>query len=63
MKMRRRYWMGIILNEETKNHPPSNWRGGKKTDRTTYTDNQVAKKASVGTGTVARYNRVMSTEI
>lgn len=52
-------------NTERRNQKssPLQLEGGKKTDRTTYTDNQVAKKASVGTGTVARYNRVMSTEI
>lgn len=32
------------------------------TDRSTFTDNQVAKKAGVGVGTVARYNKVMNSD-
>lgn len=34
--------------------------GDSKNQRSTYTDNQVAKRAGVGVGTVARYNKVMN---
>lgn len=36
--------------------------GERETNRDTFTDNQVAKKAGVGTGTVARYNKVMKSD-
>lgn len=52
-------------NTERRNQKSSSLQlegGSKKTDRTTYTDNQVAKKAGVGTGTIARFNRVMSSD-
>lgn len=32
---------------------------GERKNRETYTDNQVSKKAGIGTGTVARYNKIM----
>lgn len=33
-----------------------------KTHSETWTDNQIAKKAGVGTGTIARYNKIMKSD-
>lgn len=62
-------WAAKLIKEETEGRPSKNYTpiGVQNTDNTetrshsqTWTDAQVARKASVGTGTVARHNKVMN---